>query len=122
MFRMGILKSNRFRILFVAVLSIPVSWTFAQPTTATKADSGWVSLFNGTNFTGFYIFSKETGAGIVDTQKIYRIDSGMIHSPSIANAEYHLITNKEYSYYKVRVDYRWGPITGSQNAGIVIHI
>lgn len=120
--RISTTGSSYLGILFIAFLLSSTHGVFAQPTSATKADSGWVSLFNGTNFTGFYIFSKETGAGIVDTQKIYRADSGMIHSPSIPNSEFHLITNKEYSYYKVRVDYRWGPITGSQNAGMVIHI
>ena len=114
--------SSHLAMLIVTAALACMSNTLAQPTTATKADSGWVSLFNGTDFTGVYIFSKERGAGIVDTQKIFQADSGRIHSPSIPNSEFHLITSKEYSYYKVRVEYRWGPITGSQNAGMVIHI
>lgn len=103
-----------------------VAAPLAQPTAATKADSGWVSLYNGTDFEGFYIFSQtapqlRTGSA-VNTQTIYRVgDSGHIYSPRLAG-QYQLITTREYSYYKVRVDYRWGPVNGSQNAGLILHI
>jgi hypothetical protein len=99
---------------------------FAQPTAATKADSGWVPLYNGANFDSFYIFSKtapqlRTGAAM-SSQTIYRVgDSGQIYSPRLAE-QYQLITTREYSYYKVRIDYRWGAVNGSQNAGLILHI
>ncbi len=111
-----------------AAMGFAVTAGISQPTSATKADSGWVALFNGVNFNGFYIFSSVAPQVTTNltTQTIYQLDSGRIHSPRLAG-EFHLITTREYSFYKVRLDYRWGPITGgnpapSQNAGMVIHI
>jgi hypothetical protein len=109
-------------IVLIVTLFLSHSRVGAQPTAATKADSGWVALFNGSDFTGFYIYSKDVGVvSNFDTQTLFQLDSGRIHSPRLAG-EYHLITSKEYSYYKVRLDYRWGDTSGSQNAGLVIHI
>ncbi len=92
----------------------------AQPT---KADSGWLSPFNGVNFNGFYLFVKGNAPQVkpLAGQTLYNVDSGMIHAPNGPNA--HLITLKQYSYYRVRVDYRFYPDAAqSNNAGLVIHI
>jgi hypothetical protein len=91
----------------------------AQPGAATAADSGWVPLCNGKNLDGFNLFLN--GAGLVPTagHSEFAIDSGMIHAP--AGAAGHLVTLKEYGYYRVRVDYRFGPENGVENAGLLIH-
>lgn len=43
----------------------------------------------------------------------------MIHAPTGASG--HLVTAKEYGYYRVRVDYRFSPENGVENAGLLIH-
>jgi len=110
-------------IIALGLIVLTFGTGFSQPTSATKTDSGWVALFNGVNFNGFYIFSSVAPqvTNNLATQTIFQVDSGRIHSPRLAG-EFHLVTTREYSFYKVRLDYRWGPITGSQNAGMVIHI
>lgn len=90
-----------------------------QPSAATAADSGWTPLCNGKNLDGFNLFLN--GAGLVSTagRTEFGIDSGMIHAPT--GAAGHLVTAKEYGYYRVRVDYRFGPENGIENAGLLIH-
>lgn len=43
----------------------------------------------------------------------------MIHAPT--GAKGHVVTAKEYGYYRVRVDYRFSPENGTENAGMLIH-
>jgi hypothetical protein len=106
------------RLLLLTVLAgaLPAA---GQPSAATAADSGWIALCNGKNLDGFNLFLN--GAGLVPPagHAEYDIDSGMIHAPTGSNG--HLVTAKEYGYYRVRVDYRFGPETGIENAGLVIH-
>lgn len=64
--------------------------------------------------------SKQTG---------FEIDSGMFPVPRATaanphtNVQGHLFTKKEYSWYKVRRDYRFGVGGGTAetNAGLIIH-
>lgn len=86
----------------------------AQPT---KEDSGWVSVFNGKDFTnGFYVYSN----GYIDikAQTKFKVEEGMIH----AGGSYALLmTVKEYAYYKVRMDYMFGAGASSgANAGLMV--
>jgi hypothetical protein len=94
---------------------------------ATKEDSGWVSLFNGKNLDGFFAYFQDSGVVDIGKQDAFLVEDGMIHVPKAhaggyTNMEGHLITKQEYSWYRVRVDYRYSPNPESQNAGLVIHI
>jgi len=105
---------RRMAVLLALGLQLGAASAQAQ---ATKADSGWVPLFNGKDFNnGFYVYS----AGYINIagQTNFKVDSGMIH----AGGPYALlITTKEYAYYKIRVDYRFGPAVGGDgNAGMMI--
>lgn len=95
----------------------------------TKADSGWVPLFNGKDFDGFYTHFYTIGVIDITKQDAFLIDSGMIHVPRSKSTGYtgnqgHLFTRKEYSWYKVRVEYRFAANEpgGSQNAGLIVHV
>jgi hypothetical protein len=90
-----------------------------QPTAATAEDSGWTPLCNGKNLDGFNLFLNGTGLVPTTGRTEFGIDSGMIHAPTGASG--HLVTAKEYGYYRVRVDYRFGPENGIENAGMLIH-
>jgi hypothetical protein len=96
----------------------------AQPT---KADSGWVPLFNGSNLDGFFAYFQNSGVVPMDKQDAFFAEGGLIHVPKAhaggyTNMEGHLITLKEYSWYRVRIDYRYSTDSNSQNAGLVFHI
>jgi hypothetical protein len=84
-----------------------------------KEDSGWVSLFNGRDFTGLYI--REGGVlRNPATQTIFRIQGDSIFSPSGFNA---LLTTKAvYSRYQMRVKYKYGSTATGQNGGLIYHI
>jgi hypothetical protein len=107
-------KWRRVPALCALALQVGLSGPHAQPA---KEDSGWVSLFNGKDFgNGFYVYS--AGYIAIEGQTKFKVDSGMVH----AGGPYALlITSKEYSYYRIRVDYRFGPAVGANgNAGMMI--
>jgi hypothetical protein len=97
--------------------------------TQSKADSGWVPLFNGKDLEGFYAHFFGTGVVALDKQNAFQADSGMIHVPkakagTFSAGQGHLFTLKLYSWYRVRVEYRFNPedTAGSQNAGLIVHV
>lgn len=110
----GNTKHLRASVAFAIALQLGLAGSQAQ---ATKQDSGWVSLFDGKDFgEGFYVY----GSGYADIagQTKFKAENGMIH----AGGPYALlITKKEYSYYRLRVDYKFGPNVGANaNAGMMI--
>jgi hypothetical protein len=108
-----------FVLITCAVLAGTAS---AQPTSATKADSGWVPLFNGTDFTGLYDYVSNTGMVDVKTQTNFTVEAGgVIHVKG--NPGGYLGTIRQYSHYRVRVDFQWPANTGSDaNSGLLIHL
>jgi hypothetical protein len=108
----------------VASILFGHSLAFSLPT---KEDSGWVSLFNGTNLDGFYAYFMNSGVIEMPKQDAFFAEGGMIHVPKAhaggyTNVEGHLITLKEYSWYKIRIDYKFSTDQNAQNAGLVIFI
>ena len=107
--------------LGLALVSLPAA---APP--PTKEDSGWVSLYNGTNFDGFYAYFQDVGVVEPDKQDAFVAEPGIIHVPKAhggySSTEGHIITRKVYSWYRVRVDYRFSTDINSQNAGLIVHI
>jgi hypothetical protein len=117
------------KILFLKVSFIAsILWagSHAQLSQA-DSDSGWVQLFNGKNLDGFYTYFEQHGIVDITKQDAFFVENGIIHVPKAhsggyTNLEGHLITKKQYSWYKVRVDYKFSTALNSQNAGLVIHI
>ena len=108
-------------------LLLAIACVNSQGQQPTKEDSGWVSLFNGTNLDGFYPYFQGVGAIDMAKQDAFIVEQGMIHVPKVHAGGYtalegHLITLKQYSWYKIRVDYKFSTDINSQNAGLVIHI
>ncbi|MEO6097562.1 MAG: family 16 glycoside hydrolase, partial [Fibrobacteria bacterium] len=93
-----------------------------QPTSATKADSGWVPLCNGTDFSGLYDYVSNTGMVDVKTQTTFTLEAGgVIHVKG--NPGGYLGTIRQYSHYRVRVDFQWPVGTPSDaNSGLLIHL
>lgn len=95
---------------------------WAQPTAATHADSGWVPLFNGTDFTGLYDYESGTGKVDVKTQANYTIAAGGIITEKGTPSGY-LGTIRQYSHYRARVDFQWPVGTDAKaNSGLLIHL
>lgn len=83
----------------------------------TAADSGWVRIFNGQDFgDAFYAYSN----GYIDIkdQTRFTIQDSMIRATGSYTL---LVTVKEYSHYKLRLDYRFAPSVGANaNAGLMV--
>ena len=98
--------------------SVRVVGLAASAAGPTKADSGWLPLFNGKDLAGLNVFVSAKGYVDAKTQTMFTPDSGRVH----ANGPYSLlVTAKEYSHYRARVDYRFAPNVGDKaNAGMMI--
>ena len=104
-------------MLATACLCAGAARAQSVPTAATSADSGWVDLFNGTTLGDEY-FVYKGGYQAMSAQNSFKVENGMIH----AGGSYALlVTQKEYGYYRLRVEYRFGENVGSgANAGMMI--
>lgn len=91
--------------------------TGAQP--FTKADSGWVPLFNGTNFDGLY--SRMYNHEVTDIpNKTFSVVDGTIKVTQGSGWEEGPIgTDKQYTHYRARVEYKFDGTNG--NAGFTYH-
>jgi hypothetical protein len=108
-------------IACAALLGFGAGAAAAQPTAATKADSGWVPLFNGTDFTGLYDYVSNTGKVDVNTQTTFKAEAGIIKVSGTPGG--YLGTLRQYSHYHVRVEYQWPVGTlPNANSGLLIHL
>jgi hypothetical protein len=81
-------------------------------------------LFNGKNLDGWYTFIQHRGKA-QDPKNVFTVKDGMIH---ISGEEYgSIVTNEEYSDYKLVVEFKWGTRTYAPRAenardnGVLIH-
>src|SRR5690349_14218068 len=94
----------------------------AQP--FTKADSGWVPLFNGKDFEGIY--GRLYGQPVTPTPDPSWIiqypgtDTAVIRGSSTSRMG-NIGTKKAYSHYRMRVEYRHDVANPDYNAGITYH-
>jgi hypothetical protein len=75
-------------------------------------DAGWVPLFNGHNFDGWYTFLPSTGKN-KDPKGVFKVAKGMIHVFDIPvtneKQEFgYLATNQELSHCRIRAEFRFG--------------
>ena len=85
--------------------------TFAQFSTAQKKQS----LFNGNNLEGWTIYVKDPK--IVPSEFFY-VKDGVIETPGVPAG--YLRTEKEYSDYKLHIEWRWPE--NPTNSGVFIHV
>ena len=112
----------------VAVLTVVCVW----PAAAQQADEGWISLFNGTDLTGWTpkIRGYELGE---DPMRTFRVEDGAIkvsydQYETFDNHFGHLFYNTPYGHYKMKLEYRFtgeqcpgGAGWAKRNSGIMIH-
>ena len=100
------------RISAVTVAGLVTSCLLgAQPASQTNSD-GWVSLFNGKNFDGWYTFLPSTGKNS-DPKKVFKVEDGMIHILDLPESDErqefgYLSSQREFSNCRIRVEYKWG--------------
>lgn len=114
---MVLLKDTRMHKIVIMLLSI---YTCVS-TCGLAQDNldGWTKLFNGTDFTGWTQF-------LPPDSKLKPGDVWSIKDETIicqGNANGYLSTEKEYSNYELRLQWRWGDkVTSSRNSGVLLHV
>ncbi len=116
-------------IAAVSLTSLTATTIQAEPdssSTATpekNASTGkddWQPLYCG-NLDDFRIYFR--GQGYIDdvhSQDVFVAEPKQIHVRKGTNGL--IVTKVPYSYYHVKVDYRWGAKGGSMNAGLMTHV
>lgn len=81
------------------------------------ADSGWVPIFNGKDFSGLYsrMYNQPVSTKIDTT---FKVVNGTI---KVSPGGGHIGTQKNYSHYRVRVEYRFDRDNPTDNAGLTYH-
>jgi hypothetical protein len=100
------------RSVFIAALAVFAGGFSLRAQSGAAADAGWVSLFNGKNFDGWYTFLPSTGKNN-DPKKVFKWENGMVHILDIPDSDEkqefgYLSSEKEFSNCRIRVEYKWG--------------
>jgi hypothetical protein len=106
--------------LLGAVLAAVVMAGIGAATRAGDQDKT-IKLFNGKDFTGWKIFLDPKKQA--DPEKIWSVKDGIIVCQGSVNG--YIITDKEYSDYVLKVQWRWGktaPAKGKRNSGVFVHV
>ncbi len=89
-----------------------------------EAQKSKIQLFNGKDLSGWYTFLKGEGKN-VDPDHVFTVQNGLIR---ISGQEFGCITsNKEYSNYKLEVEFKWGEktfpprVNNARDSGILLH-
>lgn len=102
-------------------LTLTSTTSSAEPEKVTpKQADEWKPLYKG-NLDDFRIYFRGQGY-IKDAkdQKVFVAKPNEIHVLKGTNGV--LVTKTPYSYYHVKVDYRWGAKGGKMNAGLMTHV
>jgi 3-keto-disaccharide hydrolase len=93
---------------------------------AKPRDDGWIPLFNGKDFNGWYTYLDSSGKN-KDPKGVFKVENGMIHildvpmSGGKSNNGY-LATNQDYSNVRIHAEYKWGvkrAYEGKRNSGLL---
>jgi hypothetical protein len=95
----------------ISIMTGRLDYGFAQ---ATQPQQNTIHLFNGKNFDGWYKFIKDRGRDN-DPKNVFTVKNGLLN---ISGEEWGCITtNKEYSNYRLVVEYKWGNKTFGSREG-----
>jgi len=115
------------------MLAVFAGWLGCESLTGaeSKRNEEWKPLFNGKNLDGWFIVIRNARTN--DPQHLVQINDGAIHMYKDAVAESaqptgYIATEKEYSNYHLRLQYKWGTkrfaprAKGKRDAGILYHV
>jgi hypothetical protein len=124
-------------LMTAAFLSLTVSMCAlaaeaSGETSKSSADAGWMPLFDGKTFDGWYTFLTKHAKN-EDPTRVFQAQDGMIHvyrnhleSDEVPGG--YLATNTPYANYHLRLEYQWGskkfrPRTEQRrDAGLLYHL
>ena len=82
-----------------------------------QGNDGWISLFNGKDFTGWYTYLDSSGKN-KDPKGVFKVENGMIHildipmsdgkAPDGKSDNGYLATNQDFSNVRIHAEYKWG--------------
>jgi Domain of Unknown Function (DUF1080) len=112
-------------LLIFALTLLFVSASFAVSDATPDAD-GWIFLFNGKNFDGWYTYLGASGKN-KDPEGVFKVENGMVHiedfpKPDGDSDDGYLATNQEFSNVRIHVEYKWGSkrhSEGKRNSGLL---
>jgi hypothetical protein len=89
-------------------------------------DEGWVSLFNGKDFNGWYSYLDSSGRN-QDRNRVFKVENGMIHVLDVdmsgkKTENGYLATSQEFSNVRIHIQYKWGvkrSSEGKRNSGLL---
>jgi Domain of Unknown Function (DUF1080) len=123
----AIVRSSLCLILAAFVLVVP----YAPAAEGKPGNEGWVSLFNGKDFTGWYTYLDSSGKN-KDPNGVFKVENGMIHildvpmsdgkTPGGKSDNGYLATNQDFSNVRIHAEYKWGvkrASEGKRNSGLL---
>jgi hypothetical protein len=118
-------------ILCWCICLILVAWgvNFASASAAAQGkpeDDGWIRLFNGKDFTGWYTFLDSSGKN-KDPKGVFKVENGLIHILDIPMSggksdNGYLATSQDFSNVRIHAEYKWGvkrASEGKRNSGLL---
>src|SRR5437868_7918356 len=122
---------SRFWLVMLLILTVGFSFPLSRATAAEATpNAGWRPLFNGTNLDGWYIVLRNAKSN--DPDHLVQIHDGAVHmykdAPEASQQPHgYIVTEKEYSNYHLRLEYKWGTKRFGQrakarrDAGVLYH-
>lgn len=121
------------KTLFILLLPFLVSCgTPREERAGQYSEENWVSLFNGKDLEGWDIKIKGSPLN-VNYKNTFRVEDGLLkvrydEYEKFNNEFGHIIYNKPFSHYKLRIEYRFvgdqvpgGPSWAFRNSGVMLH-
>src|SRR5438874_1114724 len=104
----------------VVLIAVAAAFLLARPGVTEEKDSGTVKLFNGKDLSGWRIFVDPKSE--VAPESVWSVKDGVIVCKGKPNG--YLITEKEYSNYVLKVQWRWAPDgdDAKRNSGVFVHV
>ncbi|MDR3094434.1 MAG: DUF1080 domain-containing protein [Bacteroidales bacterium] len=80
-----------------------------------KAPEGFVSIFNGKDFTGWNI---KNNAGVIPENNRWKVENGVMHCYGAPSDPYIILTEKNYENFELRLEFK---MTAKCNSGVLVH-
>ena len=129
----AILRPSFCLILAAVLFGLPFAAAAADPKPEEDkpGNDGWVSLFNGKDFTGWYTYLDSSGKN-KDPKGVFKVENGMIHildvplsdgkTPDGKSDNGYLATTQDFSNVRIHAEYKWGvkrATEGKRNSGLL---
>jgi hypothetical protein len=119
----AILRSSICLVLAACVLSFP---SVSAASGAKLENDGWIPLFNGKDFNGWYTYLDSSGKN-KDPKGVFKVEDGMIHILDVPMSDGksdngYLATTQDFSNVRIHAEYKWGvkrSSKGKRNSGLL---